>query len=132
MWIDLIERKDQGKYPRYDIKPPERIKFELRTIIWQAKDCVFKDEIRKCNDLFVAGFPGHAKNLQESDTHWICRDIGNFNWRMKFPVFFPMRGEQDYGQDRFTLQVFDRAIVGSNTVIGEALIDLNTHSMIAK
>jgi len=28
--------------------------------------------------------------------------------------------------------VFDRAIVGSNTIIGEVLIDLNTHNMIAK
>lgn len=28
--------------------------------------------------------------------------------------------------------MFDRAIVGTNTIIGETLIDLNTHGMIAK
>lgn len=51
---------------------------------------------------------------------------------MKFPVFFPMRGEQDYGTDRFTLQLYDRDLIGSDTFIGDCMVDLNMHRMIAK
>ncbi len=101
-------------------------------IVFRTEYVVFKDEIGKCNDLFVRGYPGTTENAQSTDTHWRCRTVGSFNWRMKFPVFFPMRGEQDYGTDRFTIQLFDRDLIGSDTFIGDTMLDLNTHRMIAK
>ena len=83
MWIDLIEKKDVKAHPMVHIEAPPRYEFELRTIIWETKDCVFKEELSKCNDLFSRGGPANQE-FQETDTHWRCRAKGSFNWRMKW------------------------------------------------
>ncbi len=113
------------------LERPVRIDFELRCIIYETREVELKDRLEKCNDLYVRGFPGTLP-YQDTDTHWRCRDKGSFNWRMKFPLSFPIRGEQDYGTDRMFLQLLDKDLVGSDELIGEAILDLNRHRMIAK
>lgn len=61
MWVDLIEKKDQARHPRYDIQPPPRFPFELRVVVFETEYVVFKDEISKCNDLFARGYPGSTE-----------------------------------------------------------------------
>lgn len=34
------------------ITAPPRYLFELRVIIFETRNCVFKDELEKCNDLY--------------------------------------------------------------------------------
>ena len=58
----MIEKKYQAKYQKYEIGPPPRFPFELRTIIHSTKNLVFKDELAKCNDAFVRGYPGSSEN----------------------------------------------------------------------
>lgn len=83
------------------IQPEPRYDMELRSIIWDTRDCVFKDELSRCNDLYVRG--GIANQpLLETDIHWRCRNIGSFNWRWKHKVKYPATIE-DYGSDRFKL-----------------------------
>ena len=41
------------------IEAPPKINFDLRAIIWETKNCVFKDELEKCNDLYVRGGPAN-------------------------------------------------------------------------
>lgn len=55
MWIELIEKKDIKKNPPIKIEPPPYDEYELRCIVWETKECVFKDELAECNDLFVRG-----------------------------------------------------------------------------
>lgn len=64
---------------------------ELRVIVWETKECAFKDEAEKCNDLFVSGKMRNQpdKDPKETDIHWRCRDKGSFNWRWKFKFNFP-------------------------------------------
>lgn len=97
MWVDLIEKQSAKSHPIIKIEPPPRYKFELRTIVWETRECVFKDELEKCNDLFARGGPS-SLNFQETDTHWRCRAKGSFNWRMKFITNYPMLPEE-YGTD---------------------------------
>lgn len=137
LWADLLDHWHPGDsysttpspsthctHYTFPIERPSYLEYELRCIIYATEDCVYKDKLEGCNDLFVRGYPGNQE-AQETDTHWRCRDKGSFNWRMKFPVFFPLRGEQDYGNDWFFIQVLDRDLVGSNELIGEAVVDLN-------
>ena len=100
LWAELIPMKNKINFPKMEICPPPKYKFELRTILWGAQECVFKDELEKCNDLYARGGPANAE-MMESDVHWRCRAKGSFNWRWKFPVTYPLRSEDDYGADRF-------------------------------
>ncbi len=51
---------------------------------------------------------------------------------MKYKVWFPLRGTQDYGSDKLILQLFDKDIIKNDELIGETQVDLNSHNMIAK
>ena len=51
---------------------------------------------------------------------------------MKYKVLFPLRGIQDYGSDKLTLQLYDKDIIKNDELIGETQFDLNCHNMIAK
>jgi hypothetical protein len=112
------------------IEPPIHVNFELRTIVWETRNCVFKDELEKCNDVFCKGGPANLE-AQETDTHWRCRSKGSFNWRMKYKTAFPMKPDE-YGNDRFKMQLWDKDLIDSNDLIGETDVDLNTHRMIEK
>lgn len=83
MWIEIIPKKDIFQYPPAKIEPPPRIDCEIRTIVWSTDDCVFKDEIAKCNDLYCRGGLSNGE-MMDTDIHWRCRAKGSFNWRWKF------------------------------------------------
>lgn len=55
MWIDLIPKDELRNFPHEKIEPPLRLDLEMRIIIYETKDCVFKQELSKCNDLYVRG-----------------------------------------------------------------------------
>lgn len=61
VWTDIIEKKDWISNPPFKIHPPPFYKFELRIIAWSTKDCVFKNEAFKSNDVFVRGFLGNSE-----------------------------------------------------------------------
>lgn len=103
LWAELIPLRQKLQFPKMEISPPPKYKFELRTIVWGAQDCVFKDELEKCNDLYVRGGPA-TQEMLETDVHWRCRAKGSFNWRWKFTVHYPLRTEDDYGNDRFKVK----------------------------
>jgi hypothetical protein len=92
-----METKEAAANPRIDISPPPKIEFELRVIVWGTTDVVFKDEVTKCNDLYVVGILGNQK--LETDTHWRCRTKGSFNYRFKYSVTLPLDVDDDYGKD---------------------------------
>ena len=52
MWIDLVEKVKAKDDPIIKITAPPRYEFELRSIIYETRDCVFKDELEKSNDLY--------------------------------------------------------------------------------
>lgn len=130
MWIDIFPEGD--KTPMIPIFPIERLPFELRAIVWSTRDCVIKDTIAECNDVFVRGGVMRGNQFVETDTHWRCRTDGSFNYRWKFDITLPVEEERNYGEDRFKLQVWDRDLIMANDLIGESEIDLNLHKMLKK
>lgn len=130
MWIDVLNPK--SKEPMTVIFPKLQLEYELRVIIWDTVDCVFKDTIRKSNDLYARGNVMRGDRFQESDTHWFCRNKGSFNWRWKFPISLPVDENKNYGEDRFLLQLWNRNLVTRDEMIGETEISLNTHNMLKK
>jgi hypothetical protein len=112
------------------IGPPPRVEFELRVIIWSTKAYTYKDEAEKCNDVYVRAGPGNQE-MQETDVHWRCRGTGSFNWRMKWNVKYPMLAAE-FGNDILQIQMWDKDLLDSNDLIGEAQISLNIHKLIDK
>ena len=43
LWVDVVPVMEAKKSPMWDISPPPPAEFEIRIIIWGAKDIVFKD-----------------------------------------------------------------------------------------
>lgn len=70
MWIDILPAK--SREPATVIYPKEQLPYELRVIVWQTKDCVFKDEATKANDLYARGGVQRGDMFLETDTHWRC------------------------------------------------------------
>ena len=130
MWIDIIP--EQSRKPRTIIYPKLQLPYELRVIVWETKDCVFKDELTSANDLYARGGVMRGQDFLETDTHWRCRNKGSFNWRWKFDINLPVDENKNYGEDQFIIQLWDRDLIASNDLIGSFQIDLNTHKMLKK
>lgn len=130
MWIDILQPID--KMPSVPIYPRVQMPYELRVIVWQTKDCAIKDTATESNDLFARGCIKRAGKWMETDTHWYCRGLGSFNWRWKWEIMLPVDVNKNYGEDRFTFQLWDRDLVGNNSLIGETEINLNDHKMLSK
>lgn len=89
MWIELIHPRQL--LPPVDIFPRTQLEYELRVVVWETKDCIFKDETAGCNDLYAQGGPrNQSDKFKMTDTHWRCRAKGSFNWRWKFNVMLPV------------------------------------------
>ena len=99
IWIDIISAK--SREPRTVIYPKLQLAYELRVIVWETADCVFKDEVTKANDLYARGGVMRGDTFYETDTHWRCRNVGSFNWRWKFDINLPIDENKNYGEDKF-------------------------------
>lgn len=130
MWIDILKPMEKG--PATIIFPKVQLPYELRVVVWQAKDCIFKNKTTECNDLFGRGCVKRGENWKETDTHWFCRNTGSFNWRWKWEIKLPVDINKNYGDDKFNFQLWDRDLIGSNELIGEAEVDLHQHRMLSK
>ena len=92
--------------------PPPPAQFEMRVVIWEAKDVATKDGNQ--SDVFITiqprgeaeyltltlaltltltltlTLPGEAEyEKQSTDTHWFSTGDAEFNWRMIWPIFLP-------------------------------------------
>lgn len=56
--MEILDTKEAGSNPRIDVSPLPKEDYELRVIVWGTRDCVFKDEVTKCNDLYLVGLLG--------------------------------------------------------------------------
>lgn len=99
--------------------------------MWETAECALKDELEGCNDLYARGGL-KGGDFKQTDTHWRCRATGSFNWRWKFPLTLPVDQNKNYGEDTFVIQLWDRDLISSDDMIGEAEIDLNIHKMLKK
>ena len=134
MWIEVFPAAELMQHPYVDISPPEKELFELRVVIWDAKEIVPMDEIGDMNDLYFSGhlyYRDSQNRLQETvhetDIHWRAGGgKGSFNYRLLFKdLELPMDdGSGDSDLPRFVIRAWDQDVLGGNDLIGSADIDI--------
>jgi len=118
LWVDILTPEEASKTPMEDISPPLPLGYEMRVIVWNTREVVFKD--KNMSDIFCTGYP-EGQDPQVTDVHWRSEDgTGAFNWRMKFPITLPTH------QNRFKLQIWDKDILNPNDAIAEANLNFKS------
>ena len=85
-WVDILLPSEATAFPPDDVSLPPIATFEVRVIIWKAKDVVSMDSLTNMNDTYVkAVIEGTEPKL--TDIHWRAKKgKASWNWRMKFDV----------------------------------------------
>jgi len=118
LWVDILTPDQAKNNPPEPIAPPTPLEYELRVIIWDTKEVIFKDA--KMSDIFVTCYP-EGQKPQITDTHWRSEDgTGSFNWRMKFPLILPTN------IPKFKMQIWDKDLLNPNDAICEANLNLRS------
>jgi hypothetical protein len=123
MWVDILSPAQAHDYPPIDISLPPPVEFELRVIVWKARNVPSFDEAEDMNDLFFRVWM-EGSEYQETDIHWRAKKgKGSFNWRMKFPVTLGHK-QPNTKYPYFHIQGWDKDVFTANDAIGEHMMDL--------
>lgn len=87
MWVEIFDPKKAVPEP-IDITPLPPQPFELRVIVWNAKDVTLNEKNifgNQMSDIYVKGWLENVDDSQFTDIHYrSLNGEGNFNWRMLF------------------------------------------------
>ncbi|KAJ0394355.1 hypothetical protein P43SY_006836 [Pythium insidiosum] len=126
LWIDIITPAQSHDYPPIDISLPPPVEFELRVVVWKARNVPSFDEAEDMNDLFFRCWL-EGSDYQETDIHWRAKKgKGSFNWRMKFPVVLGHK-QPNTKFPYFHVQGWDKDVFSANDAIGENMMDLSPY-----
>ena len=113
LWLDMFDmerHKCVTSSPLVDISLAPKIAWEMRLIIWKAKDVLIKND-----EIFGKKYPNNLSvkcklmidnetQIQSTDIHWRSKyGKPRWNWRMKFNVFLPF----DKNHTRLNLTMLD-------------------------
>jgi len=126
VWVDILTPSEASEYPMLDVSLPPPLKFEMRMVVWKAKEMVNMDEFEGMNDLFGSVRFCSLKE-QKTDIHWRAKSgKGSFNWRLKFPIELGF-GLEHSDFPRLTVQMWDKDIITSDDCIAETVLDLKDY-----
>jgi len=122
-YVDIMPSHEAEMYPKDDIELPPSQMFEVRVVVWRARDMVSMDVMEDMNDLYFTGWVEGCEK-QSTDIHWRARNgKGSFNWRMKFDV--------ELGHNTTAMkfpylhmQAWDKDLLKYSDCIAESFIDL--------
>ncbi|RHY50693.1 hypothetical protein DYB38_011969 [Aphanomyces astaci] len=101
LWLDILTPVEATASPAVDISLPPIETFEVRVVIYKAKDVVPGDELSELSDLFVkCWMQSNNDKAQHTDIHRRAKNgKASFNWRMKFDIALPVdpQNELDKG-----------------------------------
>jgi hypothetical protein len=122
-WLDMMTEKEAAKEPMFDISLVPPAPFELRLVLWKARNMPSMETIAQdMNDLYLVATLISQNGLdieKETDIHWRAKKgNGSFNWRMKFNFTLPQK------RPRLRISAWDQDIFGSNDAIGECQMPL--------
>ncbi|UIZ28727.1 hypothetical protein KXD40_009391 [Peronospora effusa] len=126
LWVDILTGAEMNVVKPLDISLPPPQMFEVRVIVYKAKN-VTAGDFSDLSDLFVkCWFQNHDDRSQSTDTHWRARHgRASFNWRMKFDVKLPLDPEKEADRGCLHLQMWDRDIVYDDC-LADAVVDLTS------
>eukprot|EP01017_Pseudomicrothorax_dubius_P045811 TRINITY_DN7982_c0_g1_i1.p1 TRINITY_DN7982_c0_g1~~TRINITY_DN7982_c0_g1_i1.p1 ORF type:complete len:406 (+),score=138.25 TRINITY_DN7982_c0_g1_i1:307-1524(+) len=118
-WVEIIPQGDNDALDRiWNITPRPPADFELRAIIWEARDVPIMD-VEGTTDIYVTGTISDGTTLK-TDVHLRSQNgKGSFNWRMVFPVKLPMKS------NTISFKIWDKDLIAKDDFISEISLDIS-------
>ena len=127
LWIDIMTKQDSLKYPPVSISGPEKLKFEIRVVVW--KSIGVKVPGNRFLDMFCQCNMDGDSYTPVTDTHWRNKTgAASWNWRLKIPIELPLNARE---RARLRVRMFNRSVIINNVEVGSNSIDLFDWLMIA-
>lgn len=124
-WLDILTPAEANAFPPDDVALPPRQIFEMRVVIWKAKDVPAQDTFggQNMTDMYVQVRPEGCAE-QTTDTHWRAKKgKGSFNWRMLFDVELG-HNTRSMKFPYLSLQLWDKDLLKYNDCICESTFDM--------
>ncbi|ETV96991.1 hypothetical protein H310_09840 [Aphanomyces invadans] len=110
LWLDILTPSEATALPAVDISLPPIETFEVRVVIYKAKDVVPGDEFSEMSDLFAkCWMQSNTDKAQHTDVHWRAKNgKASFNWRMKFDIALPVDPQNERDKGHLHVQLWDK------------------------
>ena len=126
-WVDVLLPAEATAYLPDDVSLPPIATFEVRVVVWKAKDVSTMDSIDDMSDTYVKASIEGVEAAQTTDTHWRAKKgKASWNWRMKF--------DAELGHNTRTmkfpylkLQMWDKDILKYDDLIAETDLDIGQY-----
>jgi uncharacterized membrane protein len=126
LWVDVLLPAEATAFPPDDVSLPPTAIFEVRIIIWKAKNVVSMDSLTNMNDTYVKAFI-EGTEKQTTDIHWRAKKgKASWNWRMKFDVQLG-HNTRTMKFPYLNLSMWDKDILKYDDVIAETVLDLGKY-----
>ncbi|MES1909737.1 MAG: hypothetical protein MHM6MM_002434 [Cercozoa sp. M6MM] len=135
-FIELMTPAEAQATPPTDISPAQAQDFELRMVVWQAKNVAVRGSLTRRADLYVtceldvdedALREEFSPARQRTDVHWRASGgKASFNYRMRWRLGLPTRIPP-----RLRIQLWDKK-VGSDRAISETTLTLSKLMHVAR
>jgi hypothetical protein len=125
-WVDIMLPAEATAYPADDVALPPEAVFEVRLIVWKAKDVVSMDSLSNMNDTYVKAFI-EGTDSQSTDIHWRAKKgKASWNYRLKFDVNLG-HNTRTMKFPYLNLSMWDKDILKYDDVIAETVLDLGKY-----
>jgi hypothetical protein len=129
MWVDIFTQEEATMQENrmIMIQGPEKKEYQLRIVTWRSVDVPDLDG--GASDLFLQFSMQGSDKKYRTDTHWRCKKgLGSWNYRTLIQLELPMRKREE---GRLTIEMMERNIVTSNTLVGSHMYNLYDWLMLA-
>lgn len=125
MWVDILTPHEIKKVMPLDISLPPIQKFEVRVIVYKAKN-VTPGDFTDLSDLLVKTWlQSKDDKAQSTDTHWRAKNgKASFNWRMKFDLELPIDPDSEADKGYLHFQMWDKDLLYDDC-LADSVVDLS-------
>jgi hypothetical protein len=125
-WVDIMTPEVAAAFPPDNITLPAKQIFEVRLVIWKAKDVPAMDSFENMSDLYVRAWP-EGCDPQETDTHWRAKKgKASWNWRLKYDVELG-HNTRAMKFPYLYIQLWDRDLLKYSDCAGEVVFNLGKY-----
>jgi hypothetical protein len=125
LWVDILTPYEIKKVKPLDISLPPIEKFEVRVIVYKAKN-VTPGDFTDLSDLLVkCWLQNKDDKAQSTDTHWRAKNgKASFNWRMKFDLELPIDPDSEADKGYLHFQMWDKDLLYDDC-LADSVVDLS-------
>jgi hypothetical protein len=127
MWVDVLLPAEASAFLPDDVSLPPIATFEVRVVVWKAKDVSSMDSFDGLSDTYVRASLEGVDDAQTTDTHWRAKKgKASWNWRMKFDVLLGTN-TRTMKFPYLKLQMWDKDLLKYDDLIAETDLDIGTY-----